>query len=83
MVKVASDRGASSVKPILIVGSKLLVDSGLDKIAPFGDLKLSRPEKKELQKIKIGNIQMHWKNAVINNTMQALKWGRSVVKLTF
>lgn len=47
MVKVASNRGASGVKPILIVGSKLLVDSGLDKIAPLRDLKLSRPKKKE------------------------------------
>lgn len=66
VVKVASNGGASGVKPILIVGSKLLVDSGLHKIAPFRDLELSRP-KKELHKIQIGkNIK-----TLINNTMKA------------
>lgn len=38
VVKVASDRGASGVEPVFIVGSQFLVDSGLDQIAPFRDL---------------------------------------------
>lgn len=82
MVKVASDRGASGVEPVFIVGSKFLVDSGLHQIAPFGNLEFARPEGRKRLDLRQATQRWSLKNHCgVHNG--ASFWAKNAYKLTF
>lgn len=54
-VDVSGQRSHANEEPILIEGSKLLVDGRFDEVGPFWDLHLARP---------VGGCQ-HYYNAII------------------